>query len=76
MGQGTNQQGIRYTKLILVTLALIATYVGWFMGKDPSQLAIIVPSLFGMYVIGNVGVEYVRNKYGNNGTSSSPDSGG
>jgi len=70
MGEVSDPKGLRYTKLILVTLALIATYVGWFLGKDPSQLSMIVPSLFMAYVIGNVGSEFVRTKYGNDSGNS------
>lgn len=56
---------LRNTKLILTAASIVAVFVGWFMGKDPSQLQIVLPSLIGAYSAANVAVEYVRNKYGN-----------
>jgi hypothetical protein len=64
---------VKRTKLILTAASVVAVFVGWFLGRDPSQLQIVLPALVGSYCAADVGIEYVRNKYGNDsgtGTNS------
>lgn len=62
--------GLKYTKLVLTAASLVAVFAGWFLGKDPSQLQIIIPSLVGAYCAANVWADLNNRKY-NDGTGNS-----
>lgn len=75
---GREASRIRNTKLILTAASIVAVFVGWFLGKDPSQLQIILPSLVGSYCAANVWADMNYRKYSNgtdNGVGSGDDSG-
>ena len=68
--------GIRRTKLWVCGLSLVATYTGWFLGKDPSQLQIIVPSIIAAYCAAQAYTDGVIRKFPNGSDrNSSPDDG-
>lgn len=67
--QGTG--GLRRTKLWMCGLALALTYLGWFLGKDPSQLSVIVPAIIAAYCAAAAATDIYYRKYSNgtdNGT--------
>jgi hypothetical protein len=66
---------LKRTKLILTAASVVAVFVGWFIGRDPSQLSVVLPTLIGSYCAADVGLEYVRNKYGADSTSGSGNNG-
>ena len=66
--------GLRRTKLWLCGLALALTFIGWFLGKDPSQLQVIVPSIIAAYCAAAAYTDGMNRKYPN-GTGDSLGSG-
>lgn len=64
--------GLRHRKLIMVGACLALTYIGWFLGRDPSQLALIVGSLVTTFCAADA---YIEKVYNSNGTDNPPRSG-
>lgn len=74
-GQAVSGSRVKNRKLVMAGIILVPVFVGWFMGKDPSQLTGIVGVIFSAFVVGDAANTYSYRKFGNGDDSNAGSAG-